>query len=146
MATYQIDLSLLKESEEIYEQSITELYSQGQACKKSCYDFIFSLGGNGSIKSKESFKGVLLCDQERIVKQKEVSMMAMSQGHSIRCKADKAKEILDQLQVVSFDYGEYAERVKAGCDEVDRLKNYSDELTKYAKQVKAMDESMQKRV
>ena len=41
-------------------------YSQGQLCKKKCYDFVYALGGMSATKSSHAFKGVLHCDQEQI--------------------------------------------------------------------------------
>ena len=41
-------------------------HSQGQLCKKKCYDFVYALGGMSATKSSHAFKGVLHCDQEQI--------------------------------------------------------------------------------
>lgn len=125
-------------------QKLFFAHNTGRYCKKKCYDFIGAFGGGEGTRDSESFGGKLYCDQNMIVMLRGEANVAMAYGENIHNLASTAEELLQQLQIVSFNTGIYVSRINTCYTKINQLEDYSARLTEYAELVETMDDNLQK--
>ena len=120
-------------------------HTQGQLCKKKCYDFVYALGGSSAVKSHHAFGGMMRCDQEQIQGLINTSREARVNADGIAVTAERVLNALNNsVKSIPTDYESYAKELISACEKVEKsLEEHSKDLIEYAMRVEEMDTSLQ---
>ena len=114
----------------------------GKIQKKACHDFVYTVHGNSNAIGVASAGGNLYCDQEAISEVMAKCRETMIQVDDVRIDAKAMDNLLSELQLVKFDYMEYTDEIRKGCNNVDSLEEYSDAVKKYATHMGEIDDNL----